>query len=61
MDTQFSRVSKLLEVQIDPESWEENGGVGNVSAVNSILLIRQTERNHRRLRKLFDDLERITQ
>lgn len=61
MDTQFSRVSKLLEVQIDPESWEESRGVANVSAVNSILLIRQTERNHRRLRKLFDDLERITQ
>lgn len=61
MDTQFSRVSKLLQVQVDPDSWEENGGVGNVSAVNSILLIRQTERNHRRLRKLFDELERITQ
>ncbi len=61
MDTQFSRVSKLLEAQIDPDSWEENGGNGKISAVNSILLIRQTERNHRRIRKLFDDLERITQ
>jgi len=61
MDSQFSRVSHLLEAQIDPESWEENGGNGKISAVNSILLIRQTERNHRRIRKLFDDLERITQ
>jgi hypothetical protein len=53
---QYSRVVTLLMAQVDPDSWEDNGGRGTISGVDQRLIVRQTERTHRKIRQLLDDL-----
>lgn len=55
-EQRFNRVANLIQSQVDPESWEENGGTGTISSVGTRLVARQTERTHRKIRKLLDDL-----
>jgi hypothetical protein len=55
-EQRFNRVANLIQSQIDPNSWEENGGAGTISSVGTRLVARQTERAHRKIRKLLDDL-----
>ncbi len=52
----FNQVADLIETQVDPNSWEVNGGVASISSVGNRLIVRQTERTHRKIRKLLDDL-----
>lgn len=52
----FSEVANLVMTQVDPDSWEENGGMATISCVGKKLVVRQTERTHRKIRKLLDDL-----
>ena len=37
---------ELLVAEIDPDSWEDNGGQATIRAVNNTLVVRQTEANH---------------
>lgn len=52
----FSEVANLIMTQVEPDSWEKNGGTATISCVGKKLVVRQTERTHRKIRKLLDDL-----
>jgi hypothetical protein len=55
-ELRYNRVSSLVESLVDPNSWENNGGVASLSSIGKRLIVRQTERNHRKIRKLLEEL-----
>ncbi|MDP1561101.1 MAG: hypothetical protein Q8M16_06865 [Pirellulaceae bacterium] len=55
-EQRFNRVANLIQSQIEPDSWQENGGTATISSVGTRLVVRQAERTHRQIRKLLDDL-----
>jgi hypothetical protein len=58
VDRKFARVASLIMSQVDPHSWEENGGVtgASISCVDQRLVVQQTERTHRKIRQLLQNL-----
>jgi hypothetical protein len=51
---------EVVTREIDPDSWEDVGGAGEVIPIPGALVIRQTWQNHERLRQFFRQLERAT-
>jgi hypothetical protein len=49
---------EVLSVVIEPDSWDNAGGPGEIVPVPGALIIRQTHRAHERLRQFFDKLHR---
>lgn len=52
----FENAVALLQTQVDPDSWEINGGSGTISCLNQQLIVRQSESTHRKVRKFLEDL-----
>ncbi|MDP1561100.1 MAG: hypothetical protein Q8M16_06860 [Pirellulaceae bacterium] len=57
-ELRYNRVCGLIESLVDPDSWENNGGTASLSSVGKRLIVRNTERTHRKIRKLLDDIEK---
>jgi hypothetical protein len=55
-ELRYNRVNSLIESLVDPDSWANNGGKASLSSVGKRLIVRQSERTHRKIRKLLDDL-----
>ena len=55
-EVRFNRVALLIQTQVHPDSWQENGGTATISSVGKRLVVRQTEWAHRKIRKFLDDL-----
>ncbi len=52
-------LSNLIVELVDPNSWEEAGGsVGHIKSFASLLVITQTEENHRKIQALLDEIRR---
>src|SRR6185436_16239941 len=49
---------EVLSIVIEPDSWEDVGGPGEIIPVPGALIIRQSQRVHERLRKFFETLHR---
>lgn len=49
---------EVLSVVIEPDSWDNVGGPGEIVPVPGALIIRQTHRAHERLRQFFDKLHK---
>jgi hypothetical protein len=54
--SRFENAVALLQTQVDPNSWEVNGGTGTISCLNQQLIVRQSESTHRKVRKFLEDL-----
>lgn len=50
-------VGTLIEDTISPNSWEQQGGEGSLHIVDNLLVIRQSQRNHREIAQLLAKLD----
>ncbi|MEX2121198.1 MAG: hypothetical protein WD847_16515 [Pirellulales bacterium] len=55
--TPAEELAKVIPTVIEPESWQMAGGQGAIHAVAGSLLVRQTEKVHRQIRRLLMALE----
>jgi hypothetical protein len=52
----IGRLVGLIQAQVDPPSWRESGGHGDVTEWDGILIIRQSPENHRAIVRLLESL-----
>ena len=50
------QLKNLIQEAVDPDSWDENGGVGRIVPVNKVFVIRQTQQNLREVHYLLNQL-----
>lgn len=57
----FSTLMNLIQTTIEPDSWEENGGVGNMAPfpTNLSLVVTNTNDVHEKIVELLDQLRRL--
>ncbi|MEX2560738.1 MAG: hypothetical protein WD403_12530 [Pirellulales bacterium] len=55
--TPAEELAKVIPTVVEPESWQMAGGQGAIHAVAGSLLVRQTERVHRQIRRLLTAIE----
>lgn len=46
----------LMTTNVDPESWQEVGGPGSVSAYHGLIVVTQTARTHKKIERVLDML-----
>jgi hypothetical protein len=56
-DSSAQEMVEVIPMVIEPESWQMAGGQGAIHAVAGSLLVRQTEKVHRQIRRLLMALE----
>ena len=54
----FDSLIEVITSVIEPDSWDENGGPGSLSAMGALLCVRQTEPVHTQIQQLLDDIRR---
>ena len=54
-EDQHEAILNLIMENIDPDSWDDNGGQASITSVNNILVIRQTEENHNQIESFLRD------
>lgn len=52
----IDQLKNLIQETVDPDSWNVNGGMGSVIAVNNVLVVRQTQFNLRQINSLLATL-----
>lgn len=59
----IEELQKMIELLIDPKSWESNGGTATIQIDkdSTSLIIRQTEQNRRAIEKLLEQIRGIRQ
>lgn len=59
----IEELQKMIELLIDPKSWESNGGTATIQIdkESASLIIRQTEQNRRAIEKLLEQIRGIRQ
>ena len=57
--TPSEQLIDLIIESVDPDHWEENGGMGTIREINGIVVVAQTESTHRKVNRLLDSLEKL--
>ena len=57
-DADLARIVDLIMEMVDPESWEDNGGVARMSEIEGKIVITQTLSNHLTIERLLTTLNR---
>ena len=55
IDQGFSadRIQNTLQLAIDPDSWDQAGGAGNIILLGDVMFVRQTPLNHRKIKGML--------
>ena len=54
--TPAEQLIDLIQNTVDPDSWEENGGIGRIQSLNNLIIVRQSVQNLREVDHLLDQL-----
>ena len=46
----------IVTTAVDPDSWQEMGGIGTIGEYNGLIVVRQTARTHTKVEKVLDML-----
>lgn len=50
------QLMNIVTTAVDPDSWQEMGGIGTIGEYNGLIVVRQTARTHTKVEKVLDML-----